>query len=143
MTTDATPHQIRTRPELARQLLAQVDRLQSRLGDVSLAIELQLLKRELSRGHAVLDSRPEDNNYLSVITLVEAALASLTWKSYTAQVLDALRRAFSAGNREGQFTFEEYDAIRRHFAASGIATVPLIDPTSPALEAEDEDGPQA
>src|SRR6516225_4780748 len=98
MTTDVTveAQQVRSRAELARQLLARVDRLQARLGDVSLAAELQLLKRELARGHAVLSRRPEDNNYLSVVTLVEAALASMTWKQYTPQVLDALRRAFSA-----------------------------------------------
>ncbi|HKI33886.1 MAG TPA: hypothetical protein VKA46_18680 [Gemmataceae bacterium] len=38
-----------TRGDLARQLLARVDRLVPRLGDVSLAPEVQLLKRELAR----------------------------------------------------------------------------------------------
>ena len=51
----------------------------------------------------------------------EAALASLTWKQYTSVVLAALRRAFSAGTREGLFPFEEYDAIRRHFRDSYAA----------------------
>ncbi len=68
-----------TRADLARHLLARVDRLASRLGGVSLAAEVQLLKRDLVRGHALLSVRPEDNNFLSVVTLVEAALASLTW----------------------------------------------------------------
>lgn len=83
----------------------------------------------------------EDNNYLSVITLVEAALASLTWKSYAPGVLDSLQQAFSAGQREGEFTFEEYDTIRRQFKASGIPTGPTIGLPSPALE-EAEDGTQ-
>jgi hypothetical protein len=86
-----------TRADLARQLLVRVDRLEARLGEVSLATEIQLLKRDLARGHAVLAGRPEDNNYLSVVCLVEAALASLTWKRYTPVVLAALRRAFSGG----------------------------------------------
>jgi hypothetical protein len=132
-----------TRADLARQLLARVDRLAGRLGDVSLAAEIQLLKRELVRGHALLTNRPEDNNFLSVVTLVEAALASLTWKDYTPAVFDALRRAFSAGLRAGEFSFEEYDAIRRHFKAAGIPTGPIIDLTVTGLEDEDEDGPQA
>ena len=51
-----------SRGDLARQLLARVDRLAPRLGEVSLAAEVQLLKRELARGHAVLRARPEDNN---------------------------------------------------------------------------------
>jgi hypothetical protein len=131
-----------TRADLARQLLAHVDRLTPRLGNVSLAAEVQLLKRDLVRGQAMLSVRPEDNNFLSVVTLVEAALASLTWKGYTPAVLDALRRAFSAGLPEGEVTFEEYDAIRRHFKTSAIPTGPTIDLTSPGLE-EDEDGPHA
>jgi hypothetical protein len=131
-----------TRADLARQLLARVDRIAARLGDVSLAAEVQLLKRELVRGHAILSARPEDNNFLSVITLVEAALASLTWKGYTPGLLDGLRGAFSAAAREGEFPFQEYDAIRRQFKASGIPSGPTIDLSSPDLE-EDEDGPQA
>jgi hypothetical protein len=137
-----TSQQPTTRADLAGQFLARVDRLAPRLGEVSLAAEVQLLKRELARGHAVLSVRPEDNNFLSVVTLVEAALASLTWKGYTPEVLDALRRAFAAGLREGEFPFEQYEALRRHFKASGIATGPAIDLASPVAEAEDEDGPQ-
>jgi hypothetical protein len=113
------------------------------LGAVSLAAGVQLLKRERARGHAVINVRPEENNFLSVVTLVEAAPASLTWKGYTPEVLDALRRAFCAGVAEGEFTFEQYDAGRRHFKASGIPTGPIIDPASPAAGAEGEDGRQA
>lgn len=115
-----------TRVELIRQLLARLDRLASRLGDVSLAAEIQLFKRDLARGHPILSARPEDNNFLSVVALVEAALASLTWKDYTPLVLDALRQALAAGVREGNFSFEEYDAIRRDFKATGIPTGPTI-----------------
>jgi hypothetical protein len=138
--TSGTQQEVRSRSELARQLLARVDRLAPRLGDISLAAEVQLLKRELARGHAVLSTRPEDNNFLSVVTLVEAALASLTWKEYTPQVLDALRRAFSPALRDGAFPLDEYEAIRRHFKEACVPTGPVIDP---ALEAEDEDGSQA
>ncbi len=109
-----------TRPEFSRQLLVPVDRLEARLGDVSLATEIQLLKRELARGHAVL-TRPEDN-YLSVVCLVEAALASLTWKLYTPVVLAALRR---------------------HFRESDVPVGPTIALDPPDAEAEGEDGPQA
>ena len=139
---ERTEQQPDTRAGLARQLLARVDRLSTRLGDVSLAAEVQLLERELARGHANLSARPEDNNFLSVITLVEAALASLTWKEYTRRVLDALRGAFSVAGREGELTFEEYDAIRRHFKASGIPSGPTIDLSSPDLK-DDEDVEQA
>jgi hypothetical protein len=131
-----------TRVDLARQLLARVDRLAPRLGTVPLAIELQLLKRELARGHAVLASRSEDNNFLSVVTLVEAALVSLTWKDYSPKVLDALRLAFSAGLHEGVFSFDQYETVRRYFKASGMPTGPIID-LDLAAAIEDEDDSQA
>jgi hypothetical protein len=115
-----------TRADLARQLLARVERLSTLLGTVPLATEIQLLKRDLSRGHDVL--RPAgETNYLSVVCLVEAALASLTWKQYTPAVVDALREAFMAGMRQGLFTFDDYDAIRRMFRERGIIIVPTID----------------
>ncbi len=130
-----------TRADLARQLLARVERLPALLGTVPLATEVQLLKRDMSRGHDVLRSAGE-TNFLSVVCLVEAALASLTWKQYTPVVLAALRRAFSAGTRDGAFPFEEYDALRRHFRESDIPVGPTIDLDSPDIE-EGEDGPQA
>ncbi len=146
MSTDLVQHieqHPTTRADVARKLLARVDRLAARLGDVALAAEIQLLKRELVRSHPVLSVHPEDNNFLSVITLVEAALASLTWKEYTPVVLDALRAAFASGLRDGAFPFEEYDAIRRHFKASGITTGPTIDLTAAGLDDEDDDGAHA
>jgi hypothetical protein len=135
--TQKAGKEVQSRRDLARWLLARVERLAERQGDVSLAAEVLLLKRDLARGHDLLDSRPADNDYRSVVTLVEAALAALTWKGYTPQILDALRQAFTAGTREGAFTFADYDVIRRHFASVGIPTVPAIELTSSAGDAED------
>jgi hypothetical protein len=64
----------------------------------------------------------------------------MTWKGYTPQVIDALRRTFSVGLREGPVTFEDYSAIRRYFRTSGIPVGPTIDLCSADLE-EDPDGP--
>jgi hypothetical protein len=58
-------------------------------------------------------------------------------------VLDALRRAFTPGTREGAVTFEEYDAIRRHFRESDIPVGPTISLDMADIEDEGEDGPQA
>lgn len=115
-----------TRADLARQLLARVERLPALLGTVPLATEIQLLKRDLSRGHDVLRAANE-TNFLSAVCLVEAALAGLTWKQYNPEVVDALREAFTAGTREGAFTFQDYDAIRSRFRECGVNTLPTID----------------
>jgi hypothetical protein len=140
MSTDLTQpglQQPATRADLARQLLAHAERLSALLGTVPLASEIQLLKRDLSRGHDVL--RPAgETNYLSVVCLVEAALASLTWKQYTPVVVDALREAFTAGTRQGPFTFDDYDAIRQLFRERDISVGPTID--LDALDPEDLDG---
>jgi hypothetical protein len=130
--------EIRSRRELASQLLAHVERLPALLGTVPLATEVQLLKRDLSRGHDAMRAAGE-TSFLSAIALVESALACLTWKQYTPAVVTALREAFTAGVQEGAFTFIDYDAVRRLFTERGIRTVPAID--LDALEPEDlEDG---
>lgn len=116
-----------TRADLARQLLARAERLPALLGTIPLATELQLLKRDLSRGHEVLRTAPSEASFLSVVTLVESALACLTWKQYTPEVVDAVRRAFAAGTRPGPFTFADYDAVRRQFTECGIPTTPAVD----------------
>jgi hypothetical protein len=132
-----TADSVRSRSDLARKLLAQLSQVADRLGDVSLAVEVQLLKRDLARGHKLLASIPAENDYLSVVTLVEAALASLTWKAYTPQVLNALRHAFDAGTREGPFSFADYDAIRRQFVTAKLPIGPTIELNSPATDTDD------
>jgi hypothetical protein len=133
-----TRQDVRSRSELASQLLAHVEPLSARLGTVPLATEIQLLKRDLSGMHEVLRVTGE-RNFLSVVTLVESALACLTWKQYTSTIVDALREAFTAGIREGTFTVKDYDAVRRLFAQRRISTIPATDLDS--LEPEDlEDG---
>jgi len=123
-----------TRVDLAQQLLGRVERLPTVLETVPLATEVQLLKRDLSRGHDMLRASNEIN-FLSVVTLVESALACLVWKQYTPQVVEALRQAFAGGTRQAPFTFADYDIVRQLFAAQGIPTVPTIDLNS--LEPED------
>jgi hypothetical protein len=75
--------------------------------------------------------------------LCKAALAPLSWKAYTPRVLDALGQAFTAGTRQGPFTLADYDAVRRHFAAAGVPTVPVIDLTATVPDDDDAHGPLA
>jgi hypothetical protein len=109
---------------LAQRLLNQLEQLPPKLDDVGLAIELQLLKRDLARGHATLRAAPVENAYLSVVTLVEATMACLTWKEYTPVILDAFRTAFTAGTHPGPFRSPDYDALRRLFRSHAIPTSP-------------------
>lgn len=123
-----------TRVELARQLLARVERLSTLLGTIPLATEIQLLKRDMRRGHDVLPQAGE-TDFLSVVCLVEAALASLTWEQYTPEVVVALREAFAAGTGHELFTFGDYSTIRRRFRERDIPVGPTIG--LDALDTED------
>jgi hypothetical protein len=118
-------------------LLEQLEHMPPKLGDVGLAIELQLLKRELARGHAVLRAAPDENAYLSMVTLIEAALACLTWKEYTPAILDAFWTAFVAGTRPGPFRSPDYDALRRHFQTQALPASPRVDLQGPFVSGDD------
>ncbi len=80
MSTDLTQPGLErpaTRADLACQLLARVERLPTPLGTLPLATEVQLLRRDLLRGHDLLRASGEIS-FLPVVTLVESALACLT-----------------------------------------------------------------
>ena len=137
MSTDLTQPGLErptTRTELARHLLTRLERLPVLLGTVPLATEIQILKRDLARGHDLLRATGEAS-FLSVVTLVESALVCLTWKQYTSAVITALREAFTAGTRPGAFTISDYDAVRRLFAEQRVPTIPSLDLNT--LETED------
>jgi hypothetical protein len=74
---------IRVRSELARDLVNRVDALIPMVGDVALATNIQLLKRDLSRCHDALAGYPSESNFLSIVTLIESATAQKKWKQYT------------------------------------------------------------
>lgn len=124
--TEPVRKEAATRREVARRLVAQLDRIEARRGEVAMAAEIQLLKRELARSHAPLAVRPEDNDWLSAVVLAEAVMASLAWKDYAPSVLALLREAFAAGEREA-FAFDDYDALRQKFQAAGIPTGPILE----------------
>src|SRR5439155_11316171 len=91
--------------ELARDFIRAVDDLFPLVGDVALATNLQLLKRDLSRCHDVLREHPTESDFLSIVTLVESAMAQLKWKQYTKPQLKAIRQVFDMGYRQVQVGF--------------------------------------
>ena len=118
---------IRMRSEVARDIHNRVNELIPLVGDVSFATNLQLLKRDLSRCHDVLGKHPSESNFLSIITLVEAALAQFKLKDYTPAQLEWIRAAIDVGYRQSSVSFDDYDQIRREFAQHDIDTHPRID----------------
>jgi hypothetical protein len=124
----------RLRSELARDLVQRVDQLLPLVGDLSLATHVQLLKRDLARCVGVLQDHPAEGNFLSIITLVESAMAQRKWKDYSRTVLELIRVAFDVGYRQVSVQFDDYDKIRRAFATKDVNVLPEIDLESMKLE---------
>jgi hypothetical protein len=117
----------RVRSELARDLVQRVDQLLPLLGDVSLATHIGLLKRDLSRCHDALKDHPGESNYLSVVTLVESAMAQLKWKQYGKPQLETIRQALDIGYRQVRVNFGDYEKARRLFSQQRVDSTPRID----------------
>jgi hypothetical protein len=123
-------------------LVRATERLLGCCGQVRLATEIQVLKRELSRCHESLGRYPSENDFLSIITLVESSLAQCTWKDYTPEQLQAVREAFAMGYTEARVTFEDYELVRCAFASKKVETTPTVDLESldtQALKDDDEE----
>ena len=125
----------RVRSELARDLVQRVDQLLRLLGDVSLATHIGLLKRDLSRCHDALRNHSGEGNYLSIVTLVESAMAQLKWKQYGKTQLETIRQALDIGYRHVRVNFGDYEKARARFSQQSVDSTPRIDLES--LKSED------
>ncbi len=117
----------RLRSELARDLLRRVDAIKSSIGNLSLAAGVQLLKRDLSRAYDVLGDHPSENNFISLVTLLEASMAQLKWKQYTHQQVDALREVLDLAYRSTSISFDDCEHARAWLAKARVNTSPRID----------------
>jgi hypothetical protein len=124
----------RIRSELARDLIQRVNQLLPLVGDVSLATHVGLLKRDLSRGHDLLKDHPSESNFLSIVTLVESAMAQLKWKQYTNSQLEAIRQVLDMGYRQVRVSFNDYETARNLFSQKSVDATPRIDLDSLSLE---------
>ena len=132
----------RIRSELARDLVQRVNQLEQLFGDVALAAHIGLLKRDLSRCHDALKGHPGESNFLSIVTLVESAMAQLKWKQYTQTQLESIRQALDIGYRKVRVRFEDYEIACSLLADKDVDTTPRIDLDSLKLEdlTDDEEG---
>ncbi len=117
----------RMRSELAKDLVHRVDQLVPLIGDVGLATGIQFLRRDLSRCHDLLREHPTENDFLSIVILVESAMAQLKWKQYNTLELDVIRQALDIGYRQVQVGFDDYQKARTMFAAKQVAVTPRMD----------------
>jgi predicted DNA-binding antitoxin AbrB/MazE fold protein len=133
---------VHVRRELARDLIHRVDQLPPLVGELTLAANLQLLKRDLSRCHDALKDYPAEGDFLSLVTLVESALVPLTWKQFTRQQLETVRQVFDLGSRPAPVCFADHEKARQLFASNHVEVTPQIN--LGAIQGEDlTDGDEA
>lgn len=133
----------RIRSELARDLIHRVNQLLPLVGDVALATHVGLLKRDLSRGHDLLKDHPGERNFLSIVTLVESALAQLKWKQYTNSQLETIRQVLDMGYRQVRVNFNDYETARNLFSRKSVDATPRIDLDSLTLKDLTDDEEEA
>jgi hypothetical protein len=130
-----------TRRTAAQNTSTALSRLISSHGSVKMATDLQLLRRQLSRCHGLLEPFRSERDYLSIVVLVELELGSKDWKEITKDELVALKKAIDIGVKEEHVTFNHYGRVLRVLNASGFVTGPsfeFAESESPGKEPLDE-----
>jgi len=118
---------VRKRRAIAERLAALMAKVVAHRGQIAMAADVQLVKRELARAHAVLGESKSESNYLSVITLVEANLATMDWKNASAEQLRQVQQALTVGCAASAVTFDQYRRLERSFRGYGLPTIPTFD----------------
>jgi len=116
-----------TRKEVAARLVKAIGRVISSCGAIKMAADLELLKRELSRSHDVLRPIPTENDYLSIVVLVESELGTKLWREISTYELNALKSAIEIGLKAPQVTYDDYNRTLRTLNASGWRTGPILE----------------
>ncbi len=115
------------RQEIARRLVTLVSRVIQDFGKVSMAANLQVLKRGLSRCHDSLGSSQREADYLSIVTLVEASLVATNWKLLKKEHLQQIQQALAVGVENASVTFDHYNRVAHRFRGSGLETIPSFE----------------
>lgn len=118
---------IRLRSELAKDIHDRIIKIAPYAGDLSLATYIQLLKRDLSRCHDVLHDHPTEQNFLSIITLIEAAISQKKWRDYDSRQFEKFKNAIDIGYRQPVVSFTDYKSVRDEFAKDSIDTFSTLD----------------
>lgn len=111
------------RREMAGRLCELMTRVVSNCGRVRMAADIELLKRELARCHEVLGQTGLESDYVSIITLVEASIASMDWKHATKDQLRRVNEILTVGRDTTPVTFDHFNkalkVLRGHMLPTG------------------------
>ena len=115
------------RARISRELTSAISRMIPHVGSVKLTALLQLIKRDLSKCHDVFRGKRSEANFLSIVALVENALAGVNWKRMTKQNLERLKTALTVGESQRRVTFADVKRVRNDMIAGGLLGGPAFD----------------
>jgi hypothetical protein len=114
------------RAKISHQITTAAKRMIAHVGAASLTALLQLLKRELSGAHDTLRHMRSEADYLSIVTLVENALAGTNWRKLTEARLNLISQVTSLGETR-RVTYADVQQVRRDLIAAGLLDGPAFD----------------
>jgi hypothetical protein len=123
----ATQQAIVQRIEVANQLARLAKKVIESKGKIKMAADLQVLRRELARAHHVLRDLRSERDYLSVITVVEAAMQNIDWKEVSRGELEQIHLSLSLGTNVAAVNFDDVNRQARQFRGQGVSTLPTFD----------------
>jgi hypothetical protein len=115
------------RVKIAKRITEAVGRMIPHVGTVKLTALLQLLKRDISRCHDLLRDKRSETDYVSVVAIVENALAGTNWKQLTEKSLERLKSALAVGEVRRRVTYTDFKRVRDELIAGGLLGGPAFD----------------
>jgi hypothetical protein len=114
------------RRKVAEALVPLADRAKRAHGSIRLNTELQLLRRELSRAHDVLQTRPSETDYLSIVVLVEEALVGKKAREVTQDTLRVAAEILNYGLVKQSVSYDDFNIAFRKMNAPGHLIGPEV-----------------
>lgn len=117
----------RLRSQAASRIVSATQRLTAALGTVKAAAQLQVLKRSLFECHDLVSDSNLDSSFLSIVTLIEGAIADAKWKSLNAAQLKSIVRAINPGLNQALVPYQDYLGAVREFRSHSIHSGPTFE----------------
>lgn len=122
-----TQQAISERRKVATRLAGLAQKLIDSHKSVKMAADIQVLRRELSRAHAPLRELRSERDYLSVVTLVEAAMQNIDWKTVSKDKLVQIKQSLAIGTSASSVHFDDVNRQARQLRGAGVSTLPMFE----------------
>lgn len=118
---------MRIRSELARSLRMRTKRMLDLIGDVAISTHIAMLKRDMSKAYDLLLDARSEQNFISMVALVEGVLSQGRGQELAASQIRVIYAAFDTAYRSQRLTHDDVESIRHRFSEMAISSGPMID----------------